>query len=209
MANNGQAVSLLGLQEQIKALRVGGSNDPALAAIEEQLATLAKGKNGETAKPAAPKMAKPKVARKPKAEPAAPAPVVGVAPNGAKLDASDPYKRMVAFAHKALITLRKAEDIAKGYKGLYSGRMDQRFPLAIGGYMGILPAEIGSMDSDTRHGLMAKVYQLLDAMVERGDLQRRPCKGGYMLYIPGEMKASNPTARYNPADLVAQILGTK
>ena len=115
------------------------------------------------------------------------APVAMAAPNGMKIDGTDVYRAMVAFTHKAIAVLSKADgNKSKGIHSVYSG-----FNAAFG-----------------KHFTLAKeqVFACVDAMAERGHIAKRFAKGGVMIYMPGDM----PEQKRADADAtLALILATK
>jgi len=133
------------------------------------------------------------VAPAPVTAPAAkPAPVTATAPNGARVDITDPYRRMVAFTHRAIAVLRSAERASgnaktkssKGIHSVYSG-----FNQAFGEHFSLAKEQ---------------VWATVDMMVSRGDIQAHFCRGGKMLYLPGEMASGS---RPDVASVLAKILG--
>ena len=125
----------------------------------------------------------------PRAVAAAPAPksrLTGTAKNGVKVDASDPYRKMVAFTHQAIAVYLKAEN--KGRKGIHS--VLSGFNAALGQQF-----ELGKED----------VYAAVDLMTQRGDIQSHWCRMGKMLYLPGTM----PERTNQSGNKLLELMGQK
>jgi hypothetical protein len=118
-----------------------------------------------------------------------PVPVAGFGPVAQKPASKDAgYRNAVAFVHKAIKALRAKEGGAyKGVHAVYSG-----FNRAIGAKLNIEPKQ---------------VQALTRLMVERGDLETRPAKGGPLFYLPGEL--SKGKGKDDAAALLALIDGFK
>jgi len=114
-------------------------------------------------------------------------PVVATTAKGTRVDLTEPYRAMVAFTHKAIKALRSADAKfkSKGIHSVYSG-----FNGAFGEHF---------------HMAKEKVWETVDLMTERGDIQSHFAKGGKMLYLPGEMPEQ--VRRAPVADVLAKILG--
>ena len=97
-------------------------------------------------------------------------PVVATTGNGIKVNATNQYKAMVAWTHKAIRVLREADEQhqSKGIHTVFSG-----FNAAFGDKFNITSKE--------------RVWSTIDMMAERGDIEKRPAKRGFMIYLPGEM----------------------
>lgn len=88
---------------------------------------------------------------------------------GKTVDLTDPYRRMVAFTHAAI----------RHYRAADSTRKSQGIHTVYSGFYRVFMAQMNITKE--------QVWPLLDVMAEKGDIQKHPCKGGSMIYLPGEM----------------------